>query len=125
MKYRIIVDTDISDPPKDHEFSAAIVIAEHFRSDVVFIRPASFRTPDLDVDGTKWEIKSPMGSSARTIENNMRLAREQSKNIVIDLSRIILHQRRAISHINFYLSKPNQFKRVLVITKSKKVIEIR
>lgn len=124
MKYKIIVDTDISDPPKDHEFSAAIVIAEHFRSDVVVIRPASFRTPDFDVNGVKWELKSPMGSSARTIENNMRAARKQSVNIVVDLGRIKLHQRRAISRINFYLSKPNQFKKVLVITKSKKIIAI-
>jgi hypothetical protein len=125
MKYRIIVDTDISDPPKDHEFSVAILIAEHFRSDVVFIRPANFRTPDFDVNGTKWELKSPMGKSARTVENNMRMARKQSVNIIIDLRRIKLHQRRALSRINFFLSGPNQFKRVLVVTKSKKVIEIR
>ncbi len=101
------------------------MIAEHFRSDVVFIRPSNFRTPDFDVNGTKWELKSPMGSSARTIENNMRAARKQSVNIIIDLSRIKLHQRGAISRINFYLSKPNQFKKILVITKSKKIIEIR
>ena len=56
----------LSRTPKNHEFSAAIVIAEHFRSDVVIIRPASFRTPDLDVDGTKWEVKSPMGSGTES-----------------------------------------------------------
>ena len=66
MKYKIIVDTNISDPPKNHEFSVAIVIAEHFRSDVVIIRPATFRTLDLDVDGTKWEVKSPMGSGTES-----------------------------------------------------------
>jgi hypothetical protein len=65
-----------------------------------------------------------MGSSARTIENNMRAARKQSENIIIDLSRLKLHQQRAIAHIRFFLSKPNQFERVLVITKSRKIIEI-
>lgn len=124
MKYKIVVETNISDPPQNHEFAAAIVMAKHFKSDVVFIRPANFRTPDFEVSGIKWELKSPMGSSARTIENNMRTARKQSRNLVIDLSRIKLHQRRALSHISFFLSKPNQFDRVLAITKNKKVIEM-
>jgi len=124
MKYQIVIESDISDSPKNHEFSAAVAVAEYFRSDVTFIRPARFRTPDFDVKGVKWELKSPMGSSARTIENNMRAARRQSANIIVDLSRIRIHQRRAIARIQFFLSKPNQFKKVLVITKAQKVIEI-
>jgi len=125
MKYKIIIEAAFSDSPKSHEFAAAIVISEHFKSDVIFIRPGNFRTPDFDVSGTKWELKSPMGSSARTIENNMRAARKQSKNLIVDLSRVKIHQQRAVARINFFLSKPNQFNRVLVITKTKKIIEIR
>lgn len=124
MKYTIVIEATISDPPKEHEFAAATVMTKHFRSDVVFIRPANFRTPDFEISGIKWELKSPMSSSARTIENNMRTARKQSKNLIIDLSRIKLHQSRAISRINFFLSKPNQFDKVLIITKAKKVFEI-
>ncbi len=125
MKYKIIIEADVTDSPKEHEFAAAIVIAKHFRSDIIFIRQASFRTPDFDINNTKWELKSPMGSSARTVENNMRTARKQSVNLIIDLRRIKIHQQRAIVRINYFLSKPNQFKKVLVITKNKKVIEIR
>ena len=124
MKYKIIVEANFSDPPKSYEFAAATIMAKYFGSDVIFIRSANFRTPDFAINNLKWELKSPMGSSARTIENNMRTARKQSENIVIDLSRIKLHQQRAISRVNFFLSKPNQFKRVLVITKTRKVIEI-
>lgn len=124
MKYNVIIDATLSDPPKKHEFAAATLLAAYFKSDIIFIRPANFQTPDFDIGGVKWELKSPMGGSARTIENNMRTARRQSKNIIIDFSRIKLHQRRATSHINFFLSKPNQFKRVLIITKSKKIVEI-
>ena len=125
MKYKIVVDSDIRDLPKEHEFSAAIVIAEHFRTNVVFMRSANYKTPDFDIDGAKWELKSPMGNSSRTIENNRSTARRKSANLIIDLSRAKIHQRRAVARINFYLSQPNQFKRVLVITKAKKVIEIR
>ncbi len=119
MKYKIVVEATISDPPKSHEFTAATIMAEHFKSDVAFVRPANYRTPDIEANSIRWELKSPMGSSARTIENNMRTARKQSKNLIMDLSRIKLHQRRALSRINFFLSKPNQFKKVLVITKAK------
>lgn len=125
MKFKIIIEAELTDSPKSHEFAAAIIIAKYFRSDVIFMRPANFKTPDFDVNGVKWELKSPMGSSARTIENNMRAARKQSKNPIIDLSRINIHQQRALSRINFFLTKSNQFKRVLAITKTKKVVEIR
>ena len=124
MKYRIVIEAQISDSPKDHEFAAAIVIAKYFRSDVTFIRPAVFRTPDFEVKGVRWELKSPMGNSSRTIENNMRAVRKQSTNIIIDLGRIKIHQRRSVARIQFFLSKPNQFKKVLVATKAQKVIEI-
>lgn len=124
MKHRIIVEASTWDPPKRHEFSAAVVIAEYFQSDLTFLRPAAFKTPDFGVRDVKWELKSPMGSSARTIENNMRAARKQSVNIIIDLGRIKIHQQRAIARIRFFLSKPNQFKKVLVITKTRRVIEI-
>lgn len=60
-----------------------------------------------------------MGNGKRTVDNNFNEARKQSKNIVIDLRRIKMHQSKANAHIKFYLSTPHRFKRVLVITKSK------
>lgn len=104
--------------------SAAIILAYHFKSDVVFLRPKYARTPDVDIRGIKWEIKSPMGNGKRTIDNNFNEARGQSKNIVIDLRRIKMHQSKANARINHYLSTPHHFAQVLVITKSKKVIVI-
>lgn len=91
MKYRIIVEADIGDLPKGHEFSAAVAIAEYFQADVIFIRSTQCKTPDFSVNGVRWELKSPLGGGARTIENNMRAARKQSTNIVIDLIRIKIH----------------------------------
>lgn len=88
------------------------------------MRPKYARTPDVDVNGVKWEIKSPMGNGKRTIDNNLSEARRQSKNIVIDLRRIKMHQSKANARIKFYLSTPHHFKRVIVITKSNKVIVI-
>jgi hypothetical protein len=124
MKYEVIVKTDLNDRPKDHELSAALILAEYFKSDIVFLRPEIDKTPDIEVGEIKWEIKSPKGDGKKTIENNMRTARRQSLNIIIDLRRIKMHQSKAMARINFFLSKPHQFKKVVIITKRRKIIEI-
>lgn len=123
-KYRVIVEAVAHDVVEDHELTAAIIIAHHFKSDVVFLKPGNYTTPDFIIGDIKWELKSPVGKSRRTIENNMRAARRQSENIIIDLRRIKIPQRRALSHVRFFLSKSSKYKRLLVITKNKKVIVI-
>lgn len=124
MKYEVIIKTDLKDRPKDHELSAALILADYFQSNVTFLRPQTDKTPDIEVSGTKWEIKSPKGNGKKTIDNNFRTARKQSQNIVIDLRRIKMHQNKVTARINFFLSTQHNFKRVLIVTKSKKVIEI-
>jgi len=125
MKYEVIVKTDLQDRPEDHELSAALILAAYFKTNVVFLRPTSRKTPDVEIDGTKWEVKSPRGNGKKTIDNNFRTARRQSQNIVVDLRRIKMHQRKAISRVNFFLSSgPHRLKKVLVITKKSEVIEI-
>lgn len=122
--YRVIVKTSINDSPREHELTAALILAHHYKTDIVFLRPQANRTPDIDINGTKWEMKSPIGDGRKTIENNFRNARGQSCNVVMDLRRIKMHQNKADARIRSFLSKPHRFKRVLIITKGKKVIEI-
>lgn len=82
------------------------------------------KTPDINVAGRKWEIKSPKGDGKKTIENNLRAARKQSLYLIVDLRRIKMYRAKALTRINFFLSKPHRFYKVSVITKSKKVIKI-
>ena len=70
MKYQVIISTDLQDRPKDQELSAALILAEYFKSDVIFLRPQKDKTPDIDIGGVHWEIKSPKGDGKKTIENN-------------------------------------------------------
>ena len=124
-KYQVTVRTDPQDAPKDHEMSAALIMANHFKTDIIFLRPDRYKTPDFDINGTKWEPKSPTGSGKKTMENNLRSARKQSNRVVIDLRRCRLHQIRALSRIKFYLDTDNHdLQQVKVITKSRKIIDI-
>lgn len=102
-RYEVIVNTDIPDRSKDHEMKAALILANnYFRSDVVFLRPEIYKTPDLEVNSAKWELKSPLGQDKKTIENNMRAARRQSKNLIIDFTRMKPHQTKAIANTRYY-----------------------
>ena len=56
MKYRVIVETDFRNRPKEHELSAAILIANYFETDITFLRPSCQHTPDLNIKGVKWEL---------------------------------------------------------------------
>lgn len=124
-KYEVIIKTDLADLPKDHELSAALILAYHFKTDVTFLRPKTKKTPDIDINGTKWEIKSPKGDAKKTIENNLRTARKQSENIVIDLARSKMHNPRAIARTKYYIrTGAHNIKRLKIITKTQKIIDI-
>lgn len=124
-KYQVIVQTDLVDVPKEHELSAALILAYHFKTDVIFLRPETKKAPDIDVNGTKWEIKSPTGDGKKTIDNNLRAAHKQSRNIVLDLRRAKLHQSKAVARIKYYLSAgPHKIKHLKIITKTRRIIDI-
>jgi hypothetical protein len=125
-RYEVIIHTSVADRPKDHEIKAALIVANnYFRSDVVFLRPDIYKTPDLEVNLVRWELKSPLGQGKKTIENNMRAARRQSKNLIIDFSRMKLHQTKAFANIRYYIQKyPKQFEHVVVVAKNGSVIEL-
>jgi hypothetical protein len=124
-KYEVIVKTNLADLPKEHELSAALILAYHFKADVIFLRPQTDKTPDIDVKGVRWEIKSPKGNAKKTIENNLRTARKQSANIVIDLARSKMHSARAVARASFYIrTEAHAIKRLKIITKTQKIIDI-
>lgn len=125
IKYKVIVKTSVRDCPKDHEMSAAILLANYFRADVIFLRPGHQKTPDLQIGSSMWEIKSPSGDGKKTMENNLRTARKQSKNIVVDLNRCKMNYYKAHARINFYLkTEAHGIKHLKLITKSKKIVDI-
>lgn len=124
-KYEVIIKTNLVDRPEDHELSAALILANYFKTDIVFLRPETHKAPDIDVSGVRWEIKSPRGNGKKTIDNNFRTARRQSRNIVLDLRRIKMHKSKAIARINHYLSAgPHGLKKVIIIDKVGRVVEI-
>lgn len=126
INYQIIYSKNLTDKPKPHEKHAAQIIANYFKTSIIFLKHNDFSSPDLNIKGTIWEIKSPIGDGKRTISNNLRLSSHQSSNIILDLSRCKMHQTRAISRAKSYLKTDSHhsIRHLLIITKTGKVIVI-
>ncbi len=87
--------------------------------------PKSNNTPDIRMNGLLWEMKAPKGEGRFLIPNTIQRAVKQSKNIVIDLRRTKRHQSKCLREIEHEFHKSTSVRRILVITKSKKLIEFR
>lgn len=125
-KYIIKIDKGLNLAPCKHELAAAEIIASFMKSDLLFLRRSLNASPDFLVRKTNqmWELKSPVGNGKRTISNNLRDAAHQSKNVVLDLSRCKMNNRRAISRVRGFLkSGCSTLDRLLVIDKSGNVID--
>ena len=126
-EYKIHIEEDGKSNPRPHELAAAQIIAQHFGSDVIFLRRLSSKTPDLYILKTniRWELKSPEGSGKHTIQNNLRNASRQSENIILDLRRSKLAEKQAISRTNeFVKNEHSKIKRLKIITKQNRIIDI-
>lgn len=125
-KYKIIINTSQNHQPYDYELSAAIIIANYFGRDIEFLRPTYLKTPDLKIKNELWELKSPRGNSKNTIHNVFVTSRKQSYNIIIDLRRCKMNERKALSRIrDAYNKRRRQKCKLLIIKKSGKVIDVR
>ena len=127
IEYKIIEALNETDPPKEHEKRATKIIAQYFKSDIMFNRKTNSSSPDLTIIKTNqiWELKSPLGNGKRTMANNLRDAARQSKLVIVDLSRCKMNNQNALSRIKGFVNGgDSSIKKLLVIDKNKKVLEI-
>lgn len=113
--------------PEKHEIEAATVLNK-FGKDIEFLVPSqtkNSRTPDIKMDNSFWEIKSPKGNSSRTIENNLRIALKQSTNIIVDLRRMKLNEQKAIMQIEKEFKLIKKISRIIVIKKNKFILDMK
>ena len=121
MNDKGIIDiSKLNNPPDKAEFEVAKFFA-HQGKDVVFIPPSAIpkqHRPDILMDGVEWEIKCPVGSSKRTIENNLRKALTQSHNVIFDLRHIGISEKNGISQLEKQFYRREDLKRMYIISKA-------
>lgn len=124
-KYSIIIPAEVQPGPSPKELSAARILLEYFKKDIVFVSRKNNRTPDFLIDGLFWELKTPTGTGKYNLQHALKSASGQSDNIVIDARFSKMHINRIKSELRFQLSKANKISRLLLIDKQKAVIEIK
>lgn len=112
--------------PAAHEIETAAVFAAS-GLDVYFIAPnrsRGARTPDVTILGTEWEMKSPLGNSGRTLDDTIKRALKQSKNIIIDLGRSKMDDKSCEKVLRGNKNLVRGVKRLKLVTKSRRIIDI-
>ena len=128
IMYEVYCEETGKAKPKAHERHTADILANHFKSDIIFLRRGTSKTPDLLIvkSGIRWELKSPEGGGKRTIQNNLRNIDRQSENVVLDLSRAKLTDEQGVSRTKEFLRMEHaRIKRLKIILKTGKIIDIR
>lgn len=110
-----------------HEYATVVFLTEQ-GYDVELI-PKSNRkgvhTPDIKIDGIKWEMKAPIGEGNQLMKNTLQKALKQSTNIVVDLRRTKRHQTKCLRELEREFNNSKSIKRLKIITKTNKMLDFK
>ena len=117
--------SELNVPPNKNELQTAKFFADRGK-EIRFIRPSNIKgdhKADFWMDGMRWEVKNPHGTSARTIESNLRTAIEQSNNIIFDLRKMGKYKTNAIYRLKTEFIKRKQIQKLRIIINSDEMLE--
>ena len=110
---------------KTHENATAVFLTEQ-GFDVELIPTSNIEgvhTPNIKIDGLKWEMKAPLGEGNQLMENTIQRALKQSQNIIIDLRHTKRHQTKCLRELEKQFLNKKGIKRLKIITKSGKTLD--
>ena len=82
---RVVTPADANPWPHEQKVAKILALAGHY---VEFIPETNLKTPDIYLDNTIYEIKSPITDNPKKIIRNVKRALEKSPNVIIDSSRV-------------------------------------
>ncbi|MBR2741912.1 hypothetical protein IKD98_04155 [Candidatus Saccharibacteria bacterium] len=122
-EYSVIVPREVYPKPTSREMTAAYILNGYFKSDIKFITRGNNKTPDFQINGLYWELKTPTGNGKYNLQHALRNAAKQSENIIIDARFSKIHISRINNELKYQFNHSKNIKRLLLITKQKKLIE--
>ena len=83
------------------------------------------KSPDILMDGKKWELKAPRTDKLSAIERNLKRATKQSANIVIDSYRLRkIHDSTVQEFLARKFGQQRTIKKLLFVNRKRQVIDI-
>lgn len=113
--------------PTESDILVANIFAR-LGSDIEFIAPSKayrVRTPDINMDGLAWEIKCIESNKMDKVRRNISSALGQSDNIIIGTFRTPILDDKIIDYIIRRFTKIKKIKRLKVITKTHRVLDLK
>lgn len=107
----------------DHEMRVAKILAKAGYS-VEFLKENNQKSPDILLDGIEYEIKSPKTISTNTLEHLLKRGLRQCPNLIIDTSRTKMRDDKMRNFLTAQMRKTKQIKKMLLITKKSRIIDI-
>ncbi len=107
-----------------HELRVAEILALAGHS-IEFIQESNLHTADIFLDGMEFEIKSPKTANANSLEHLLKKALKQSRNIIIDTSRMKNSRDDGVrKFLTAQAKSRRQIKKLIMITKRGQIIDI-
>ena len=110
-----------------HEYETILLFTE-MGIDVELIPKSNTRgvhTPDIKMDGLKWEMKAPLGEGNQLIENTIQRALRQSQNIIVDLRHTKRHQTKCLKELKKQFMSKKNVKHLKIIMKSGRTLDLK
>ncbi|MDO4526792.1 MAG: hypothetical protein Q4B87_01735 [Candidatus Saccharibacteria bacterium] len=85
LRGKVVTPATANPWPHEERVAKILALAGHY---VEFIPETSIKTPDIILDNTRYEIKSPITDNPKKIVRNVKRALEKSPNVIIDSSRV-------------------------------------
>lgn len=79
--------------------------------------------PDIEINGTIWEIKSPTGDGKYTMKHTLENAKHQSRYVIVDLRRCKMLESKAIKELEHHFQLSKRLKGMIIISKSEKMLD--
>lgn len=112
-------------PSKEEIMTANFLISTGRKTKIRFLAPShikGIKTPDIEMDGQKWEVKCPVGKGSNTIKRAFQVAIAQSPNIIFDLRHSKMPDAVNISRLEKEFHDIKKAKKMKIITKSRKLL---
>ena len=115
--------------PSDTERAIAVSLSEKYGKDVELVPkvnyPMGVQTPDYLIDGERYDLKSPTGSSKNLLYNLVSKKKKQASSFIFDVTQCPLSDDDIERQVReLYFSRHTRFIDKVVILKNEEVLKV-
>ena len=118
---RVVTPADANPWPHEKRVAKILALAGHY---VEFIPETNIKMPDIYLEHTVYEIKSPISDKVDAVERNITRALEKCPNIIFDSSRMKVRDDQIMKELIKRRRIGKGLKKLLFINKRGMIIDI-